>query len=150
MQNLQEKKKKYAEVIIQFGLHLQQRQNLLIKAPIDDFDFVKLVAEEAYNAGGDQIFYQWRSDELDLLKYQKASVASFGKPLQRLEDGYATELKKNCAVLTLFSEDPFLFSQVQPELLNKELQARRAARKAQLELISSNATNRLIAAVPNL
>lgn len=122
----------------------------MIKAPIDAFDFVKLVVEEAYNAGVDQIFYQWRSDELDLLKYQKASVASFGKPLQRLEDGYATELKKNCAVLTLFSEDPFLFSQVQPELLNKELQARRAARKAQLELISSNVTNRLIAAVPNL
>ena len=144
MQNLQAKKKKYAELIIQFWLHLQQGQNLLIKAPIDAFDFVKLVAEEAYNAGVDQIFYQWRSDELDLLKYQKASVASFGKPLQRLEDGYATELKKNCAVLTLFSEDPFLFSQVQPELLNKELQARRAARKAQLELISSNATNRLI------
>ena len=150
MQNLQEKKKKYAEVIIQFGLNLQQGQNLLIKATIDAFDFVKLVVEEAYNAGVDQIFYQWRSDELDLLKYQKASVASFGKPLQRLEDGYATELKKNCAVLTLFSEDPFPFSQVQPELLNKELQARRAARKAQLELISSNATNRLIAAVPNL
>ena len=95
MQNLQAKKKKYAELIIQFGLHLQQGQNLLIKAPIDAFDFVKLVAEEAYNAGVDQIFYQWRSDELDLLKYQKASVASFGKPLQRLEDGYATELKKN-------------------------------------------------------
>lgn len=150
MQNLQEKKKKYAELIIQFGLNLQQGQNLLIKAPIHAFAFVKLVAEEAYNAGVDQIFYQWRSDELDLLKYQKASVASFGKPLQRLEDGYATELKKNCAVLTLFSEDPFLFSQVQPELLNMELQARRAARKAQLELISSNATNRLITAVPNL
>lgn len=150
MQNLQAKKKKYAELIIQFGLNLQQGQNLLIKAPIDAFDFVKLVAEEAYNAGVDQIFYQWRSDELDLLKYQKASVASFGKPLQRLEGGYATELKKNCAVLTLFSEDPFLFSQVQPELLNIELQARRAARKVQLELISSNATNRLIAAVPNL
>ena len=94
MQNLQAKKKKYAELIIQFGLNLQQGQNLLIKAPIDAFDVVKLVAEEAYNAGVDQIFYQWRSDELDLLKYQKASVASFGKPLQRLEDGYATELKK--------------------------------------------------------
>ena len=56
MQNLQAKKKKYAELIIQFWLHLQQGQNLLIKAPIDAFDFVKLVAEEAYNAGVDQIF----------------------------------------------------------------------------------------------
>ncbi|MBR6907466.1 aminopeptidase [bacterium] len=48
MRSFEENKRIYAELILKFGLNIQKGQNLIIKAPIEVYDFVKILTEIAY------------------------------------------------------------------------------------------------------
>lgn len=71
------KKRRYAELMIRFGLNLQKGQNLILNAPIEAHDFVLLLSEVAYEAGVEQIFYRWNSEQLEALRYAKAPESVF-------------------------------------------------------------------------
>lgn len=150
MPHQDEQKKRYAQLIIRFGLNLQKGQNLIIRASIESHDFVQLIAKEAYQAGVKEIFYWRESDELKLLKYQMTPEETIGKYPQWIADGYTEVLKNNCATLYLDGHDPELFKNINPELLQKEQLAAWEARKERLKLVSSYEVNRLIVAVAQL
>ncbi len=77
MRIFEENKRIYAELILKFWLNLQQWQNLIIKAPMESCDFVKLLSEIAYKNWTSHIFYDWANDELDCIKYKNAPEESF-------------------------------------------------------------------------
>lgn len=54
MKTFEQMQKEYAELIVCFWLNLQKGQNLLIKAPMEAVEFVKLVAKAAYQAWADR------------------------------------------------------------------------------------------------
>lgn len=148
MSNFLSKKKQYAELLIKFGLNLQKGQNLILNAPIEAHDFVLLLAEAAYEAGAREIFYRWQSEHLEALKYAKAPEEAFGTYPQWLADGYTEEVQKNCAVLSLYMEDPKVLEKADPRLLEKEVKARALAFKKYKDFVAGNGTNRLIASIP--
>lgn len=131
MKTFEEKKRQYAQLLIKFGLNLQKGQNLILNAPIEAHDFVLLLAEVAYEAGAREIFYRRQSERLEALKYEKAPEEVFGSYPQWLADGYTEEVQKNCAVLSLYMEDPKGL---------KKLILAYLKRKSKLELALSNAT----------
>lgn len=148
MKTLEEKKKAYAKLLINFGLNLQKGQNLIINAPIEAHDFVFLLAEIAYEVGAREILYRWQSERLEALKYEKAPEEVFGNYPQWLADGYTEEVQKNCAVISLRMDDPKVLEHTDPRLLEKEVKARANAFKRYKDFIASNGTNRLIASIP--
>ena len=101
MKTFEQMQKEYAKLIVCFWLNLQKGQNLLIKAPMEAVEFVKLVAKAAYQAWAQEIFYRRGNEELDLIKYQYAPEEVFDTVPQWIEDGYVNELKKNSAQLSL-------------------------------------------------
>ena len=103
MKTFEQMQKEYAELIVCFWLNLQKGQNLLIKAPMEAVEFVKLVAKAAYQAWAQEIFYRRGNEELDLIKYQYAPEEVFDTVPQWIEDGYVNELKNNCAQLSLYA-----------------------------------------------
>ncbi len=148
MKTFEEKKKAYAKLLITFGLNLQKGQNLILNAPIEAHDFVLLLAEAAYEAGAREIFYRWQSEHLEALKYAKAPEEAFGTYPQWLADGYTEEVQKNCAVLSLYMEDPKVLEKADPRLLEKEVKASALAFKKYKDFVAGNGTNRLIASIP--
>ena len=145
MKTFEQMQKEYAELIVWFWLNLQKRQNLLIKAPMEAVDFVKLVAKVAYQAWAKEIFYRRGNEELDLIKYQYAPEEVFDTVPQWIEDGYVHELKNNCAQLSLYMQDPELLKEVDSKKVSRLMQAQARSKHEYRKLISENWTNWTIA-----
>lgn len=121
---------------------------MILNAPIEAHDFVLILAEVAYEAGAREIFYRRQSERLEALKYEKAPEEVFGSYPQWLADGYTEEVQKNCAVLSLYMEDPKVLEKADPRLLEKEVKARASAFKRYKDFVTGNGTNWLIASIP--
>src|SRR5699024_887577 len=68
-QTLQER---YADLVLKKGVNIQKNQALVINAPIEGVEFVRLVAKKAYDLGAKNVHINWADDELTFLKYRHA------------------------------------------------------------------------------
>lgn len=50
---------KYARVLLEKGVNLQKNQPLLISAPIEAIDFVRLLTKIACEMGTNDIYFDW-------------------------------------------------------------------------------------------
>ncbi len=81
--------KKYAELIARVGANVQKGQDVIIRAEIDQYEFVRLVAKECYKAGARKVIPQWNDDELYKLNVKYQTVNTLGSiekwELEKLE-----------------------------------------------------------------
>ena len=75
---MKEKFYKYARLLLERGLCIKKGEPLIINAPIESIDFVRVLTEIACNLGVDDIYYDWYDDELKhtMLKYYDATSIS--------------------------------------------------------------------------
>src|SRR5690625_3096892 len=64
---------KYADLILQKGVNIQQNQALVMNGPVEGADFVRIVAKKAYELGAKDVHVTWADDTLSLLKYKHAT-----------------------------------------------------------------------------
>src|SRR5699024_6345974 len=64
---------RYADLVLKKGVNIQKNQALVINAPIEGVEFVRLVAKKAYDLGAKNVHINWADDELTFLKYKHAS-----------------------------------------------------------------------------
>ena len=119
MRSFEENKRIYAELILKFGLNIQKGQNLIIKAPIEVYDFVKILTEIAYKLWVKHILYRWWSDELDCIRYENAPEDSFDEYPQWIADWYTEEVKNWAATLSLYMTDSKLFEKINENRLKR-------------------------------
>jgi len=148
MRTLEENKKLYAEIILTFGLNLQKGQKLIIKAPIQAYDFVKILAEKAYDLWCKEVMYRRETEELDCIRYNNAPEDSFDEFPQWEADGYTKEVKEWAATLSLYMSDASLFKNVNSENVKKLSKAQTLAFKEYKELITTNHTNWCLVSIP--
>lgn len=99
-------KEKYAKLLIEKCLNIKENQPLLITAPIECIDFVRIVAKLAMEKGVRDIHYDFTDETLkhDTLKYfDKEDLEKSTLFNKKIYDEYA---KKNAAFLMLYSDDP--------------------------------------------
>lgn len=75
--NLNEQLKKYAELIVRVGVNVQPGQPVFILGEIEIAPLVRLVAEQAYEAGASNVHVDWTDEALTRLKYEKAADEVF-------------------------------------------------------------------------
>ena len=78
-QEFQRNLEKYAEVIIKIGINVQPGQRVLITPWTDNADFVRLLVEQAYQAGASFVDVLWDDEPLRLIRFQHAPKDSFDK-----------------------------------------------------------------------
>ena len=68
---MKEKYYKYANLLLKKGLCIKKDQPLIINAPIQAIDFIRVLTEVAFSLGVRDIYYDWSDDELKhtTLKY---------------------------------------------------------------------------------
>ena len=100
------KLQKYAELIVKKGLNLDQGQEVLLLASLDQPEFVRTVVELCYRAGAGRVLVQWKDDPVEKLHLTYRSE----KALSRLDSWELAKLKwrtrKLPALLWLDSDDP--------------------------------------------
>lgn len=107
-----EKYKKYANLLINRCLSVKPNQPLLISAPIECIDFVRVVATTALEAGVRDIHFDFTDDILkhEELKYLSNEELTNSKLFNKsIFDEYA---KKDAAFLMLYGDDPDIMSDI--------------------------------------
>lgn len=111
-----EGRRRYAEILVKIGVELKQGQALCVEAPVDQWDFVTLIAQEAYKAGCSKFQVIWKCDVVDRVKLenQKVEVLDCDKAVAQ----HYAEL--GAGFIRLDCPDTKTFAGVPAELLNEK------------------------------
>lgn len=119
MENFKDKAEKYAELIIKIGIQIKDGDSLVIKCPIENADFARLVVEKAYKSGAHEVIVNWYDDTLNLLNYTYSPVEVMENIPQYLYDKNEYYYKKGAKFLSIYSENPELLKDINPEKIQK-------------------------------
>lgn len=98
--------KAYAKLIVTSGLALKKGQSVIIKANVDQEDFVSLVTKECYAQGAKYVYVFWQSEKVNKVQMKKASTKALCETLPMdiaYQQWFSNELP---AFLWLDSDDP--------------------------------------------
>ncbi len=70
--------REYAKLIVRRGVNVQKGQEVLIRAGLDQPEFVAMVVEEAYKAKAKKVTVQWNYQPLDKLHYRYRTLKTLG------------------------------------------------------------------------
>ncbi|HIW35228.1 MAG TPA: aminopeptidase, partial [Candidatus Paenibacillus intestinavium] len=110
--NWKEQLDKYAKLIVQVGVNVQQGQPVFVTGAIEQADLVRAVASQAYEAGASNVHVEWVDDKLSRLKYMKAFEDVFSDYPQWEADKRKQFYEKNGAFISIVSSSPDLLSGV--------------------------------------
>ena len=132
--------KKYAEVAVKVGLNVQKGQQVIINAPIEAADLVRLVTDESYKVGASDVVTLYVDDYNVLSKYKNGHDESFDSSPQWLADGLYNAFDQGAARLNIIGRNPTLLEGIDPNLISRSSKARSIAFKKVMELVTSSAS----------
>ena len=109
---MEDKFYKYACLLLDKGLNVKEGQPLVITAPVDSIEFIRILSKCALERGGVDIYYDWFDDELKHQQLLSLSDDDISNSLffnKKIYDEYA---KKDGAFLMLVSENPDIMNDV--------------------------------------
>ncbi|MBQ9007239.1 MAG: aminopeptidase, partial [Atopobiaceae bacterium] len=68
---------RYAELIVRKGAAVKEGQEVVVQAPVERADFVRVLVERAYNAGAGHVTVIWHDDACTRLEYQNVELPYF-------------------------------------------------------------------------
>ena len=144
---MQEKYYKYAKVLLEKGLCINKGEPLVINAPIDSIDFIRVLTEVACSLGVNDIYYDWYDDELKhtcLKYYDETSIKNSRFWNKSIHDEYA---KKHAAFLFLVSSNPSIMNDIDSSKLKVASDQSLFTRELYREMQSNNEVDWCIASV---
>ena len=97
---------KYARLIARRGVNIQKGQEVIIRADLDQPEFVKMTVEECYKAGASKVTVEWQYQPLQKLHYRYRTLRS----LSKMEEWEIEKLKLTVdrlpVMIYIESEDP--------------------------------------------
>ncbi len=145
-----EEMKKYAQVLLRKGLNIQEKQILVIHAPVEASAFVTELAGAAYDAGASQVVLNWRSDDLTRLRYIKEGLHTFQTLPDWRRDFSLYYYRQGAAFLSLVSANPRLLNGVDTNKIVAFQKASHEALKEYSDGMMASKVTWLVAAVPSL
>ncbi len=105
----------YAKLCVEVGINLQKSQPLVINAPIEGADFVRLVAKHAYELGAKEVHVNWNDEILTKMKYENAPMEVFENFPKWYADGMEEYAEDGAGFLSIYSQDPELLKDIDPK-----------------------------------
>ena len=118
--NLQNNLEKYANLLLRKGVNLQEKQDLVINAPLEAKELVEELVKIAYrDIKSGTVHINWNHGKLTRLKYEHASdEALFDFPdysISRMKE----LIKRQAAMLSIVATDPKLLAGINPGKIAK-------------------------------
>ena len=140
--------RQYAELAIRVGLNLRAGQRLLIRAPLSTAPLVRLLGEQAYQAGARLVDVLWTDEDLDLARFRHAPRDSFDEFSEWRASGLLEAVRRGDGILTISADNPDLLKDQDPALVALAQQTTAKNLRPALELLSRNATSWLVISAP--
>ncbi|KAB8127139.1 aminopeptidase [Gracilibacillus oryzae] len=103
---------KYADLALQTGVNLQKGQGLLLQAPIEAIELVRIVVRKAYEMGAKNVHVEWKDDELTYLKMKHAPMSVLETFPEWRKEAMTSMVKEGYAVLNIYGENPDLLQDI--------------------------------------
>ena len=147
---MEEKFYKYAKLLLTRGLHIKECEPLVINAPIESIDFIRILTEVACTLGVNDIYYDWYDTKLEYTELKYFTEEDIRKSQfwnKFIHDEYA---KKNAAFLFLLATTPGLMNDIDGNKMKVANQTSLETRKTYREKQSNNDIDWCIASVSTL
>ncbi len=138
---------KYAHLLLEKGLCIKKNEPLVINAPIESIDFIRVLTEVACELGARDIYYDWYDDELkhsELKHFNEEEIKKSRFWNKEIHDEYA---KKNSAFLFLVTSTPDIMKDIPSEKLKVAANQSLFTRQLYREMQSNNKIDWCIASV---
>ncbi|MCA1011685.1 aminopeptidase [Halobacillus halophilus] len=149
MNNGMTRLEKYADITVEIGLNLQKGQTLIIDAPIHASEFVQQVVKVAYDRGAKVVMVEYTDEQVLRTKYEKAPEEGLKYYPEWKAKGYEKMAEDGAALLQVFSPNPNLLKDVDPERVSMAQKAIAEALRPFKSYQISGRMNWCIAAVPS-
>lgn len=98
----------YAKLCVEVGINIQKGQPLVVNAPIEALDFVRLLAKQAYNLGASDVHVNWSDEDLTKLKYENAPMEVFENYPKWKAESLVDYAERGAGFISISSQDPNL------------------------------------------
>lgn len=140
--------RKYARLIAVVGVNIQRKQPVLIRAAVDQYDFVTILTDECYKAGASEVNVEWRWQPITKLHFRHQSLKNLGRVLPWEEEKLRHMTKTLPARISIISEDPAGLSGINQDKMQKASQLRWPVIKPYSQFVE-NKTQWTVVAVPS-
>ena len=140
--------REYARLIVRMGINVQPGQEVVIKCPVEHYEFARLLIEESYVAGAAEVIMQW-SDNRDLrLFYENVSDQVLSTVPQWKAESYNYYAKRGAGFISISGNDPESFKGVDPRKMQLRSVAMDKAVEDYNKLLMASEVPWTVAAVP--
>ena len=98
--------RKYAKLAVKTGVNLKKGQGCIIYAEVEQYEFVRMVEEEAYRAGAKWVMLNWQDQPSAKLKYRHESQTALSEVAKWEEERQQYIVDNLPALIHISSSDP--------------------------------------------
>ncbi|ONI42412.1 peptidase M29 [Candidatus Epulonipiscium fishelsonii] len=139
---------KYAKLIIEMGVNIQEGQYLMINSPIETAYFARALTRFAYQRGAKKVYVEYHDELLLKLNYDYAPDEAFLEYPQWVAKGMETLGKNNCAFIRISASNPELLKDVDSKKISMANKTARIALAAHRKQVTNGEVAWCIASVP--
>ena len=110
---------KYARLLVKTGVNIQKDQILVVNAPVECAEIVRLIAKIAYEEGAREVVLNWLDDTLLRYKYLFAPNDVFDEYPEWRKEFSVSYAKKGAAFLSISASDPEALKGVDPDRISR-------------------------------
>ena len=114
----------YARLIARKGGNVQKGQDVIIRAALDQPEFIRMLVEECYACGARLVRVEWNDPAVDKVTKKRASLKTLSQTAEWEIAKYAHEVKTLPVMIWIDSEDPDAMKGVNQEKMSRVGQER--------------------------
>ena len=144
------KLKKYAKLAVLNGTGLKEGQTLVINAPVNAQEFVRLCVESAYeDAKAGYVYVRWNDDLTSRLTYKHANIDRISNVDEWVIAQYRRFVDEGAAALSIYAPAPGLMDDVDGSVIAKVSSATQKAIAFYRQHMMSNQSQWSLVSIPN-
>jgi aminopeptidase len=116
---LQEKLRKYAELLVKTGINLKKNQILVVRTPVECADFARLISEIAFKEGARDVVLNWSDEVASKIRYLYGPDDLFNYFPSWQKEFYLSYVRQDAAFLSISASDPDVMKDVDPERIQR-------------------------------
>lgn len=140
----------YAKMAVRAGVNIQKGQTLIINAPIQAAELVRLCAREAYRAGAREVVVNYSDEQLSRIKMDKTAKEVLCDVKPWIERSYLDyiEGEGSAAILSVSGSDPEIYKGLDRDKINRAAVARMKAMERYRDYTMASRIQWCVIAVP--
>lgn len=127
MIDFEQKLDNFAKLAVEVGVNIQKGQTLIVNAPLPAADLVRKISLKAYEAGAKHVHVEWNDEELTYIRFKHAPDEAFKEFPMWKARGLEEMVAAGAAVLNIYSPNPDLLNDIDPERISTSQKTSSAA-----------------------